>query len=76
MRYDIMVTGDWDARATELFDDVNITRAGSATVLSAELDQAALHGLLQRIRVCGLVLLDVRRRRSVRSARPGGGPPA
>ena len=42
------------------FDDVAVSAAGDTTVLrGAGADQAALHGLLQRIEDLGLELLDV-----------------
>jgi hypothetical protein len=42
------------------FDDVVVSSAPGVTVLSAELDQPALHGLLARIEDLGLELLDMR----------------
>ena len=42
------------------FHDVEISVAGDTTVLRrAGTDQAALHGLLNRIRDLGLVVIDV-----------------
>ena len=63
MRYDIRVTGDWTERSSALFGDVEVTRTGASTTISGQLDQAALYGVLQRVRLCGLTLVDVRRRR-------------
>ncbi len=58
------VAGPW-VRAS--FDDTEVSVVGDTTVLRrAGADQAALHGLLQRIRDLGLELLDVHRE----SARP------
>jgi hypothetical protein len=42
------------------FIDVDVSSAPGVTVLSAELDQPALHGLLVRIEDLGLELLDMR----------------
>ena len=51
------VAGPWVRAA---FDDVTVSAAGDTTVLRrARTDQAALHGLLQRIQDLGLELLDV-----------------
>ena len=51
------VAGPWVRAA---FDDVPMSSAGDTTILRrAGADQAALHGLLQRIRDLGLELLDI-----------------
>jgi hypothetical protein len=42
------------------FEDVDVSSGPGVTVLSADLDQAALHGLLGRVEDLGLELLDVR----------------
>jgi hypothetical protein len=42
------------------FEDVVVSSAPGVTILSAELDQAGLHGLLGRIEDLGLELLDMR----------------
>jgi hypothetical protein len=42
------------------FEDVQVSSAPGVTVLTAELDQPALHGLLARIEDLGLELLDMR----------------
>jgi hypothetical protein len=59
------------------FPDFDVVAEGSVLLLRAELDQAALHGALERIRVLGLDLLDLRRTRSVpvrRGLRAPGAP--
>jgi hypothetical protein len=51
------VAGPWVRAA---FDDVAVSAVGDTTVLRrAGTDQAALHGLLQRIQDLGLDVLDV-----------------
>jgi hypothetical protein len=63
MRYDIRVAGHCDAATAEAFPEAEIVLAEGSTVLSADLDQAALHGMLERIRVRRIELLEVRRTR-------------
>jgi hypothetical protein len=61
------VAGSW-VRGS--FDDTEVSVVGDTTVLRrAGADQAALHGLLQRIQDLGLELLDVHRE----PAEPAGG---
>jgi hypothetical protein len=63
--YQIQVRGRLDASWSDWFDDVTI-QAGSrsdgtpVTTLTGLLDQAALHGILKRIRDLGLPLLEVK----------------
>ena len=64
MRYDIRVAGHLDPATVAEYPEADIAQAGGSTVLSADLDQAALHGLLERIRIRGMELLEVRRARS------------
>ncbi|MGO9192331.1 MAG: hypothetical protein ACLP8X_28260 [Streptosporangiaceae bacterium] len=53
------VAGPWVRAA---FDDVQVSVAGDTTVLRrAGTDQAALHGLLNRINNLGLEVIDVHR---------------
>jgi hypothetical protein len=68
------VIADYDIRIPEHIDqaamlrlrdvDVQVVIDGSATLLRGRLDQAALHGLLERIRLLGLPLQEVRRVRT------------
>jgi hypothetical protein len=61
------VAGPW---VRGVFDDTEMSVMGDTTVLRrAGTDQAALHGLLQRIQDLGLELLDVHRE----SAAPAAG---
>ena len=61
--YHIRVQGELDAHWSDWFDGLAITpQAGGETQLSGRVaDQAALHGLLAKIRDLGLPLLSVRR---------------
>jgi hypothetical protein len=63
MRYDVRVVGPWVPTVAADFPDLEVTYAGAAVVLSADLDQAALHGLLERLRVHGIELIEVKRAR-------------
>lgn len=59
--YEIQVKGRLDERWRELFDGMTISPDNEATTISGFVpDQAALHGLLARVRDFGLVLLSVK----------------
>lgn len=59
--YEIQVKGYLDARWTELFEGMNIAWQDNITTISGMVaDQAALHGLLARVRDYGLVLLSIK----------------
>jgi len=58
--YEIQVKGYLDARWNELFEGMNIARMDHITTISGPVaDQAALHGVLAKIRDLGLPLLSV-----------------
>ena len=61
--YEIRLTGHLDARWTAWFDGMTVRHEGDGTtVISGDVpDQAALHGLLQRVRDLGLPLVSVTR---------------
>jgi hypothetical protein len=61
-RYEIRLTGHLDAHWTAWFDGLTVTyEKDGTTVISGQIvDQAALHGLLQRVRDLGLPLVSVR----------------
>jgi hypothetical protein len=60
-RYEIRVKGVLDQRWTAWFDDLEITSDGQETVIRGPVaDQAALHGLLTKVRDLGLFLISVR----------------
>ncbi len=59
--YEIKVKGHLDARWSEWFTGMKLTQLeGDGTLISGVLpDQAALHGLLARIRDLNLVLISI-----------------
>jgi hypothetical protein len=63
MRWEIRVEGRVDQRWSEWFDGMRLTSdAAGRTVIAGEVaDQAALHGLLDRVRDVGLTLVSVTR---------------
>ncbi len=62
-RYEIRLGGRLEEPASDAFAGLKVISDGDTTVLSGEFDQAALHGLLERIRALGLDLIEVRRAR-------------
>ncbi len=61
-RYEIRVEGILDRCWTAWFEGLEIDSDDTQTVISGPVpDQAALHGLLNRVRDLGLVLISVRR---------------
>ena len=62
-RYEIRLTGHLDARWAAWFDGLTVGQGGDGTTLISGpiTDQAALHGLLQRVRDLGLPLVSVTR---------------
>jgi hypothetical protein len=60
-RYGITVIGVLDGADREEFADFRIERDRANTVLIGDLDQAALHGALNRIVARGLELVELRR---------------
>jgi hypothetical protein len=60
--YEIRVEGVLDQRWTAWFEGLEIASEHSQTVISGPVpDQAALHGLLNRVCDLGLVIVSVRR---------------
>jgi hypothetical protein len=65
-RYEIRVTGGLDGRWAAWFGGLQISGQGEETVISGLLaDQAALHGVLNKVRDLGLCLISVRRLESL-----------
>jgi hypothetical protein len=61
--YEIRVKGYLDARWNEMFDGMTIAWRNNVTTISGMVaDQAALHGLLARVRDYGLVLISIESR--------------
>jgi len=62
--YEIRLQGHLNARWTDWFDGLTLTQeSDGTTVLSGSvMDQAALHGLLGKVRDLGLPLIAVHRR--------------
>lgn len=60
-RYEIRLKGLLDARWAAWFDGLSLTHEGDGTtVIHGQIvDQAALHGVLRRVRDVGLPLLSV-----------------
>jgi hypothetical protein len=71
--YEIRVAGTLGPAAREAFEGMSVDVEPTSTVLSGELDQAALHGLLDRVRALGLELVDIRRAPPPRGRRKTAG---
>jgi hypothetical protein len=62
-RYELRVQGVLDARWSAWFEGLRVSsdEHGQTTIAGPVADQAALHGLLAKVRDLGLPLLEVRR---------------
>lgn len=71
-RYEIRLTGRLDAHWATWFDGLGVSDdSDGTTVISGPIaDQAALHGVLQRVRDLGLPLVSVTRREPEGPAEP------
>jgi hypothetical protein len=63
VHYEIRVNGVLDDRWSAWFDGLQVTsdQRGQTSIAGPVTDQAALHGLLAKVRDLGLELLEVRR---------------
>jgi hypothetical protein len=59
--YEVIVRGRLGPGLVSAFEGLTPITTAASTSLRGELDQAALHGVLERIEALGLELLDVRR---------------
>lgn len=60
-RYEITIRGRLSDALVDAFAGLSATPSTAATVIRGDIDQPALHGVLERIDSLGLELLDVRR---------------
>ena len=58
-RYRLTVAGALGGTGREIFADFAIETNGAKTVLSGDLDDAALYGMLNRVQMLGLELLEL-----------------
>jgi len=72
-RYEIRLQGRLDPRWTAWFDGMSLTTAddGTTSLRGPVADQAALHGVLQKVRDLGLPLLSVTPLDPTHPASPG-----
>ena len=75
-RYEIRVKGHLDARWAAWFDGLTLTHGSDGTTIihGPVADQAALHGVLQKIRDLGLPLISVNHVERDRPPRPPSRP--
>jgi hypothetical protein len=71
-RYRITIAGGLGAIGREAFADFHVEPSGIYTVLIGTLDQAGLHGALNRVLALGLELVELSRLPDALGARPPG----
>ena len=71
-RYEIRIKGHLAARWTDWFEGLTITALdnGETLLAGSVVDQAALHGVLRKVRDLGLPLLSVMRVEPAQADRP------
>ena len=67
--YEIRVAGQLDETAAIALAGLDISIRGADTIITGEFDQAALHGLLNRLTWLGLDLVEARRIHRLRRTR-------
>ena len=75
-RYEIRLKGHLDSRWAAWFDGLSLTNESDGTTIirGPVADQAALHGLLQKVRDIGLPLVSVTQIRPGQPERPPSSP--
>jgi hypothetical protein len=76
--YRLIVQGELDQRYAYLFDGMDLNRVVGTTIVTGDvIDQAHLHGLIERIEELGLELLEIQQvaKGSGRGAGPERQPP-
>jgi hypothetical protein len=75
-RYEIRLNGHLDSRWAAWFDGLSLTNENDGTTIigGPVVDQAALHGLLQKVRDLGLMLVSVTQVPSGEPECPPSGP--
>jgi hypothetical protein len=71
-RYRITVAGALGGTGREVFADFAIEANGATTVLTGDLDNAGLYGMIDRIQMLGLELLELVRDPGPAPDGPGG----
>ena len=57
--YQIRIRGQLGSEWTDWFEGLTVTLADGDTLLTGAVDQAALHGLLKKVRDLGMTLVSV-----------------
>lgn len=75
--YEIRIDGHLEDRWSAWFDSLALAHDGDGTTVirTPAMDQAALHGLLRRVRDAGLPLISVRRFAPHEATQPPNEPP-